>query len=68
MNYYNYGPYGVGNDTFIGYYVNDYNDVINMPAPSNGQSVLFANLDSGMLITLNLLRRNILILLIYTLR
>ena len=50
MNYYNnYGQYGLGAESFIGYYVNDYNEVLNMAVPSNGQSVLFANLDSGML-------------------
>ena len=47
MNY-NYNPY-MFNNSFVGYYVNDYNEVLNTAVPSNGDAVLFANLDSGMI-------------------
>lgn len=44
---YNY-PY-FNDNMFTGYYISNYNDVLNMAVPSNGQSVLFANLDEGMI-------------------
>ena len=48
-NFYNYNPYIFNNNSFVGYYVNDYNEVLNTAVPSNGDAVLFANLDSGMI-------------------
>jgi hypothetical protein len=48
-NLYNYNPYIFNNNSFVGYYVNDYNEVLNTAVPSNGDAVLFANLDSGMI-------------------
>ena len=36
------------NNSFIGYYVNDYSDVLNYAAPSDGSAILFANLDQGL--------------------
>jgi hypothetical protein len=45
-----YNPYNYFNgNSFVGYYVNDYNEVLNTAVPSNGDAVLFANLDSGMI-------------------
>ena len=37
------------NNSFIGYYINDYNDVLNYAAPSDGSAILFANLDQGLI-------------------
>lgn len=36
-------------NSFIGYYVNDYSDVLNYAAPSDGSSILFANLEQGLI-------------------
>lgn len=45
-----YNPYNYFNgNSFVGYYVNDYNEVLNTAVPSNGDAVLFANLDQGMI-------------------
>lgn len=46
-NYYN--PYFYNNNSFVGYYVNDYNEVLNTAVPSNGDAILFANLEQGMI-------------------
>ena len=47
----NYYPnfYSNFDNSFTGYYVNDYSEVLNMVAPVNGSAVLFANLDKGKL-------------------
>lgn len=37
------------NNSFIGYYVNDYSEVLNYAAPSDGTSILFANLEQGLI-------------------
>jgi hypothetical protein len=44
-----YNPYFYNGNSFVGYYVNDYSEVLNTAVPSNGDAILFANLDSGML-------------------
>ena len=44
-----YNPYFYNGSSFVGYYVTDYSEVLNTAVPSNGDAVLFANLDSGML-------------------
>lgn len=44
MNYFNFS-----NDTFVGQYVNSYDDVISTPCPFNGQPVICADLNSMML-------------------
>lgn len=44
-----YNPYFYNGNSFVGYYVTDYSEVLNTPVPSNGDAVLFANLDSGMI-------------------
>jgi hypothetical protein len=44
-----YNPYFYNGNSFVGYYVTDYSEVLNTAVPSNGDAVLFANLDSGML-------------------
>ena len=36
-------------NSFLGYYVNDYSEVLNYAAPSDGTSILFANLDQGLI-------------------
>ena len=48
-NFYNPYYYSTGHNSFIGYYVGDYNEVLNTAVPSNGEAVLFANLDQGMI-------------------
>jgi len=48
-NFYNPYFYGLHNNSFTGYYVSDYNEVLNTAVPSNGDAVLFANLDQGMM-------------------
>lgn len=49
----NYGqqiqPQASQTETFMGIYVNDYNQVINTAIPISGQTVLFADLDNGRL-------------------
>jgi len=37
------------NNSFIGYYVGDYNEVLNYAAPSDGSAILFANLEQGLI-------------------
>ena len=37
------------NNSFMGYYVDSYNDVLNYAAPTDGSPVLFANLQEGLL-------------------
>ena len=37
------------NNSFIGYYVGDYSEVLNYAAPSDGSSILFANLEQGLI-------------------
>jgi hypothetical protein len=44
-----YNPYFYNNNSFVGYYVNDYNEVLNTAVPSNGDAILFANLEQGMI-------------------
>ena len=41
-----YNYYGLDN-SFMGYYVSSYEQVLNMAVPTNGQAVLFADLDKG---------------------
>ena len=41
--------FGNQNESFIGYYVSDYNEVVNIAAPMNGSPILFANLEQGCL-------------------
>lgn len=48
-NFYNPYYYNTSTNNFIGYYVGDYNEVLNTAVPSNGEAVLFANLDQGMI-------------------
>ena len=52
MNQYNnYNPYfqtSYNDNSFIGYYISDYNDVLRMPVSSSGQPTLFVNLNQGM--------------------
>lgn len=48
-NYFNPYLYTPGHSSFIGYYVGDYNEVLNTAVPTNGEAVLFANLDQGMI-------------------
>ena len=48
-NFYNPYFYNTTHNNFVGYYVNDYNEVLNTAVPSNGDAVLFANLESGMI-------------------
>ena len=50
MDFYNsnYAAPAFGS-TFVGYYVTNYQDVLNSPAPITGEPVLFANLDQGVL-------------------
>lgn len=42
-------PYNIFNNSFIGYYIDNYNDVLNYAAPTDGSAVLFANLNEGMM-------------------
>ena len=41
--------YNMFNNSFMGYYVNDYSEVLNYAAPTNGSPILFANLNEGLL-------------------
>lgn len=41
--------YGFNDNSFLGYYISDYSEVLNAPAPTNGTAILFANLEQGML-------------------
>ena len=51
MDFYNnnYATPAAFGSTFVGYYVTNYQDVLNSPAPITGEPVLFANLDHGVL-------------------
>jgi hypothetical protein len=50
MNNNFYNPYlYTSNNVFTGKYVNDYNEVLNTAVPSNGDAMIFVNLDNGML-------------------
>lgn len=44
-----YNPYFSQNNSFLGYYVSDYNEVLNMAVPSNGEAVVFTDLNQGMM-------------------
>lgn len=48
-NFYNPYFYNTNHSSFIGYYVGDYSEVLNTAVPTNGDAVLFANLDQGMI-------------------
>ena len=48
-NNYNFETPLYNDNSFVGYYVSSYNDVLNMAVPSNGSPVLFADLTNGML-------------------
>ena len=48
-NFYNPYFYNTNNNSFIGYYVGDYNEVLNTAVPSSGDAVIFVNLDQGMI-------------------
>ena len=48
MNYNYFNPYNSVN-IFTGRYVDNYGEVINTPAPANGEAMIFVNLDSGTL-------------------
>jgi hypothetical protein len=45
-----YNPYlYASNNSFTGYYVNDYNEVLTTSVPTTGSAVIFANLEQGMI-------------------
>ena len=48
MDYYPYNNNGLMNNSFIGYYIDDYNVVLNSAVPTNN-SVIFADLTHGKL-------------------
>jgi hypothetical protein len=48
-NFYNPYYYNQSNSTFIGHYITDYSEVLNTAIPTNGEAVLFANLEQGMI-------------------
>jgi hypothetical protein len=48
-NFYNPYLYTSNGNSFVGHYINDYSEVLNTAVPMNGEAVLFANLEQGMI-------------------
>lgn len=48
-NFYNSYLYNSARNSFIGYYVNDYTEVLNTAVPTNGEATIFADLEKNMI-------------------